>query len=391
MKRIYDVIVLGLGAVGAAAVYQLRKRRAVVLGIDQFKPPHEFGSTHGDSRITRLACGEGLEYSKFAIRSHEIWRELEMQTGAELLTQNGVLVISGEGRRAAQHEKQNFFETTVEAARAAGIGYRVFSGSEAARRFPVFNLSESDRVYHDELGGFVRPEACIQAQLQTAERDGAILRYHEKVSGFQEGELITVHTELGSYQAKNLIVAVGPWFPAFFPSKFAARLRVTRQVMYWFPIREDYDRPEDFSPERLPVFIWQLPAPQSIYGFPAIDGPAKGVKIATEQYDLSTDPELVDRSVSAEETKQMYETYVAPYFSGLSEKPLKTKVCMYTCAPAARFLIDRLEDKLGSRENVIVASACSGHGFKHSAAVGELVAKMALGEAHPSIEHFALT
>jgi sarcosine oxidase len=228
---------------------------------------------------------------------------------------------------------------------------------------------------------------CIQAQLQLAERDGAILRYHEKVLDIQEGRVTTVRTQFGSYQAKSVIVAVGPWLPTFLPWKFEGRLRVTRQVMYWFPIRDDYDRPGDFAPERLPVFIWQLPAPQPIYGFPAIDGPAKGVKIATEQHQLSTNPELVDRSVSLEERKAMYQNYVAPYFSGLSEKALKAKVCLYTCAPEARFLIDRL----GSRENVIVASACSGHGFKHSAAMGELVAKMALGEEHPGIEHFTLT
>ena len=129
MTKVFDAIVLGLGAVGSAAVYQLARRGASVLGIDQFKPPHEFGSTHGDSRITRIACGEGVEYSQFAIRSHEIWRELEHETGARLLTQNGLVVISGEGRRALQHEKQNFFETTVEAAKAAGIDYRVLTGS----------------------------------------------------------------------------------------------------------------------------------------------------------------------------------------------------------------------------------------------------------------------
>ena len=179
--------------------------------------------------------------------------------------------------------------------------------------------------------------------------------------------MITVRTQSGEYQAKRLIVTVGPWLPTFLPSMFRDRLRITRQVMYWFPISDDCDHREDFSPERMPVFIWQLPAPQSIYGFPAIDGLERGVKIATEQYDLSTDPELVDRNVSARETKLMYETYVAPYFSGLSGEALKTKVCLYTCAPAARFLIDRV----GSRDNVIVASACSGHGFKHGPAVGE--------------------
>src|SRR5438477_13009225 len=185
MTKIFDAIVLGLGAVGAAAVYQLRKRQADVLGIDRFKPTHEFGSTHGDSRITRIACGEGLEYSRFAIRSHEIWHELEQQTGSELLTQNGLLVISGEGRRAVEHGKENFFEITVAAAKAAGISYRVLAGSEAARRYPVFRLTDRDRVYHDDVSGFVRPEACIEAQLQMAERDGAILRFHEQVLDLQ--------------------------------------------------------------------------------------------------------------------------------------------------------------------------------------------------------------
>jgi sarcosine oxidase len=387
MEKIYDAIVLGLGAVGSAAVYQLARRGASVLGIDQFKPPHEFGSTHGDSRITRIACGEGVEYSQFAMRSHEIWRELEQQTGSRLLTQNGLVVISGEGRRALQHEKQNFFETTVEAAKAAGVSYRVLSGPEAARQYPVFKLDDRDRVYHDVSSGFVRPEACIQAQLQIAERDGAVLRYHDKVLGFQDGEAITVRTQSGSHQARSVVVALGPWLPSFLPATFAGRLQVTRQVMYWFPICADCAHPEHFTPERMPVFIWQLPAPQSIYGFPAIDGVATGLKIGTEQYHLSTDPDAVDRTVSAEETQQMYETYVAPYFAGVSGEALKAKVCLYTCAPGARFLIDRL----GDWQNIVFASACSGHGFKHSAAVGELLAKMALGEKHQNIEHFRLS
>jgi sarcosine oxidase len=387
MKEIFDAIVLGLGAVGSAAVYQLARRRAKVLGLDQFKPPHEFGSTHGDSRITRIACGEGVEYSNFAIRAHEIWRELEQETGSQLLTQNGLVVISGEGRRALQHEKQNFFEVTVEAARAAGIDYRVLSGAEAAQEFPVFKFDDRDRVYHDTSSGFVRPEACISAQLQIAERDGAVLRYHEKILGLEDGELITVRTQSGSYQAKRVILALGPWLPSFLPAPFAGRLQVTRQVMYWFPIRADYPHPENFTPERMPVFIWQLPAPQSVYGFPAIDGVATGLKIGTEQYDLSTDPDAVDRTVSAEETREMFETYVAPYFSGVSGNATRAKVCLYTCAPGARFLIDRL----GDRGNVVFASACSGHGFKHSAAVGELLAKMALGETHQNIDHFSLS
>jgi len=387
MTKIHDAIVLGMGAVGSAAVYQLAKRGAAVLGIDQFKPPHEFGSTHGDSRITRIACGEGLEYSQFAMRSHEIWRELEKQAGAALFTQNGLLVISGEGRRAVEHGNENFFETTVDAAKAARIDHEVLSGSEARRRYPAFDFSDSDRVYHDASAGFLRPEACIEAQLQIAEQNGATLHFHERVQDFQQGELVTVRTRSETYLAKAVILAMGPWLPGFLPSMFRDRLRVTRQVMYWFPISRDYDHPEDFSPARFPVFIWQLPAQQPIYGFPAIDGPAHGVKIATEQDFRTTDPERVDRTVSADEMREMYETYVAPYFKGLGAEALKARVCLYTCTPDARFLIDRI----GRRDNVIVASACSGHGFKHSAAIGELCAKMAIGEAHQDIDHFRLT
>jgi sarcosine oxidase len=387
MTEIFDAIVLGLGAVGSAAVYQLRKRGATVLGIDRFKPPHEFGSTHGESRITRIACGEGLEYSAFAARSHEIWRELEHLTGTRLLTQNGLVVISGEGPRALQHDKQNFFEITVEAAKAAGIRYEVLPGAEARRRYPVFKFDARDRVYHDDTSGFVRPEACIEAQLQLAERAGAVLRYHDPVLDFDDGEVITLRTQAARYQARSIVLALGAWLPSFLPQTFASRLQVMRQVMYWFPIRADYADREAYTAERMPVFIWQLPAPQSVYGFPAIDGVASGLKIGTEQYLRSTDPQAVDRTVSADETHEMFETYVAPYFEGVSGNALKAKVCLYTVAPDSRFVIDRL----GDSGNVVFASACSGHGFKHSAAVGELLAKMALGDKHQDISYFRLS
>ena len=275
------------------------------------------------------------------MRSHEIWRELEQETGSRLLTQNGLVVISGEGRRALQHEKQNFFETTVEAAKAAGVSYRVLSGPEAARQYPVFKLDDRDRVYHDASSGFVRPEACIQAQLQIAERDGAILHYHEKVLDFQDGEEITVRTQSGSYQARSVIVALGPWLPAFLPATFAGRLQVTRQVMYWFPIQRRLCPSGSTSrPSGSRSSSGSLPAPQSIYGFPAIDGVATGLKIGTEQYHLPPIPSWWIGTVSAEETKLMYETYVAPYFSGVSGEALEGKG-LPVHLRARRTLLDR--------------------------------------------------
>src|SRR5262245_29657026 len=124
MAALYDVAVLGLGAMGSAASYQLARRGAKVLGLDRYAPPHELGSTHGDTRITRVACGEGTQYAAFALRSNEIWRELEAKLGVELLTQNGMLVISGAGSRPLAHDRE-MLGATIAAAKAARVDYQL--------------------------------------------------------------------------------------------------------------------------------------------------------------------------------------------------------------------------------------------------------------------------
>src|SRR5260221_5555937 len=186
MRETYDAIVLGLGAMGAAATYQLAKRGAKVLGIDQYAPPHELGSTHGDTRITRIACGEGPEYSAFARRSHEIWRELEAETGMDLLTQNGFLAISGGGQRSANHGVAKFLDATVAAAKAAKVSYQLLDAAALRQRYPALNVTDSDQAYHDEVSGFVRPERCVAAQLQMATARGADLRLNERVLSFTQ-------------------------------------------------------------------------------------------------------------------------------------------------------------------------------------------------------------
>jgi sarcosine oxidase len=372
MQDTYDVIVLGLGAMGAAATYQLARRGAKVLGIDQYAPPHEFGSTHGDTRITRIACGEGPEYSVFAKRSHEIWRELEAASGLELLTQNGLLAISGAGQRSANHGVTKFVDATAAAARAADVSYELLDTAALRQRYPAFNFADGDAAYHDSVSGFVRPERCITAQLDRARELGAHLRLNEKVGAFrQDGQSVSVTTDKASYQARELIVAAGAWLPGMLTPARAGRFTVTRQVLYWFRARSAAEHAK-FLPERFPVYIWQVPAYQSIYGFPATGGLEEGVKIATEQYDVATTPDAVSRTVGPDEIREMYETYVAPFFPGLSPSCIKSKVCLYTWVDGARFVIDRHPDF----DRVIVASPCSGHGFKHSAGIGELLAQM---------------
>jgi sarcosine oxidase len=373
--KVYDAIVLGLGAMGSAALYQLSLRKASVLGIDQFHPPHELGSSHGDTRITRIACGEGMEYSAFATRSHAIWRDLERQTGRTLMTQNGLLVISGQGERSTVHGVPEFLQNTVDAANAAGVPFEMLTGREARRRFPALNLRDDDNVYFDKVGGFVRPETCVQTQLEFAQANGAEVHVNEAVTAFeQRGELVHVKTARGTYTARRLIVAAGAYLPDLLAEAHRDQFTVRRQVLYWFRAKdESFD---DFRPEKLPVYIWKLPAAEGVYGFPAAHGREDGVKIATGQFIEATTAQTVDRTVSAQEAAAMYQTYVAPYFPAVLPTPIRTKVCLYTCTPGSRFVIDRHPE----HDRVIIASPCSGHGFKHSAGIGDALAQMALGE-----------
>jgi sarcosine oxidase len=383
---ICDAIVIGTGAMGSAALYQLAKRGGRVLGIDRFAPPHAMGSSHGDTRVTRKAIGEGDAYVPLVLRSYGLWREIEAATGEDLLTLTGGLWISSEARRAETHVA-DFFRNTLAAARRFGIAHEVLAAPEIRRRFPQFDVRDNEAGYYEPDAGFLRPEACVRAQLMLAARHGAEVHANERVLGFTEGHgLVTVRTDRGEYQAKQLIVAAGAWLHEFMPPEYARLFTVTRQVLYWF----DLDAPvKRFEAPGFPVFIWELQERRHvIYGFPAIDGPAGGLKIATEQYDVRTGADAIEREVSDAEKRAMYENLVAPYLPGLAKKCVKAVACMYTATPDFHFVIDRLP----GHERVIVASPCSGHGFKHSAAVGEALAELALeGRSRFDLSSFAFS
>jgi sarcosine oxidase len=379
----FDAIVIGLGAMGSAAVYQLAKRGAKALGIDRYAPPHRLGSTHGETRITRVACGEGLEYTPLAVRSNALWREIERETGADLFTQNGFASIAGK-KRAAKAGNAEFLEVTIAAAKAAGIEYEILGGEEFRKRFPAFNVKDEDTIYFDRLGGFLRPEVCVTTQLRLAREMGAEIHINEKAISFEEtGGRVHIKTTAGEYSARTLIVAAGPWLSELMDEKLMPGLKVTRQIVCWYRVKANA-RFEDFQPQRFPVFVWQVPAQQISYGFPALGGAEDGVKISTEQYDVAVDPDNMEREVSAAEQAALYEEYVAPYFPDLDRACVRSDVCLYTSVPDSRFVIDRHT----IHRQVIVASPCSGHGFKHSAAIGEAVAQMALGEPHLDLSEF---
>ena len=370
----YDVIVLGLGAVGSAAAYQLAKRGQRVLGLDQFSPPHVRGSTHGETRITRLAIGEGAEYSPLAIRSHELWRGIERETGQKLLHPCGGLIISNSRSKPKSHGVSDLLDTSIAAARQFGIAHEVLGAEDIRRRFPQFAVEDHEQAYYEPSAGYLLVETCVAANLRLAEKHGAELRVNQKVEGFEaSGARVTVTTEDGSgYEAGRLLIAAGAWLPALIGGDYQRFFTVTRQVQLWFGIASE---PASFVPGTMPVFIWeQAGKAQPIYGFPAVSGPAAGVKIATEGRQ-QVDPDAVDRVEPPGEVQAMYETYIKAHFPRLGPRIVRSAVCLYTVVAGGRFVIDRLAES----DRITFVSACSGHGFKHSAAVGEALAEMLTG------------
>ena len=380
----YEVIVIGLGAMGSATTYQLAKSGVKVLGLDQYSPPHSFGSSHGDTRITRLAIGEGADYVPLVKRSHEIWREIEAQTGIELLKQTGGLIMAVDGSQG-QHGVADFVEQTEKAAIQYGIEHENLSKDQINSRFPQFNLT-NEHGYYEPESGYLMPENCIKAQLTLAEKHGADLNTDERVMSWDSVDnQVTVVTSAGTYAAKKLVISAGSWINDLFQDH-ESWFKVYRQVLYWFDIE---DRQRYWAFRDMPVYIWLYGTAEGnlMYGFPAIDGPNGGIKLAAEQYATATSPHEVVREVSEQEIDEMYEQTVKGKFPGIGRKCIKAKACMYTVTPDHRFVIDFHPE----HRNVIIASPCSGHGYKHSAAIGEVLSQLATtGKSPIDISRFSI-
>ena len=379
-----DVIVVGLGAMGAAILYQLARRGVRAVGVDRFAPPHDRGSSHGETRLTRQAIGEGAAYVPLALRSHAIWRELEDATGEALLLECGYLAIDDTGGRAPMHGKPHFVARTVEMARRFGIAHETLTPEEAMQRFPAFALKGSEEVYFEPGGGMVYAERCIAAQLDRARALGARLLLDDPVmtvSHARDG--VRVETATRSIAGDRVVIAAGGWTPGLVGAPLA-RLAILRQTLHWFqPID-----PARFSSEHFPTFTWAhgMSAEDCLYGFPIAPGGLPGVKLASEQFSYaSPTPEAIDRDVPARESAAMYRRHVSERLIGLRTATIRAEPCFYVNAPDGDFIIDTVP---GS-ERMTIVSACSGHGFKHSAGLGDHVAGLLTGEEAP-IAAFAL-
>ena len=379
-----DVVVIGLGAVGSATLHRLALRGVRAIGIDRFDPPHDRGSTHGETRITRLAIAEGAAYVPLVRRSHAIWRELEEQTGESLFQQIGMLVI-GEGDGAPSHGQPGFLGSTLAIARSHDIPHEVLDSAEIRRRYPQFQVRDAEHGYFEPSAGVLSPERCVSVQLQLARELGAEIRTNEQVLRIEPcGSGVAVVTDKGRIEAAKVVLASGAWLPGLAGGILPKVTEVHRQVLLWF----EADDPALYDPARCPAFIWMHGARMEdyLYGFPLLPG-AAGVKAATETYAGHVDPDQIDRIVSADESRTIYQRHVAGKLRGVSDRLVKAATCLYTVTPDAGFIIDRLWEN-GS---VLAASACSGHGFKHSPALGEELAALATEANRPTEPSWALS
>ena len=265
-----------------------------------------------------------------------------------------------------------------------GVRHEVLDANEIQSRYPQLQLSGDETGYFEPGAGYLLPEVCVQAQLQLARTHGAKISLGERVQSIMlEGERAIIETDRARYAPDVTIVCAGPWLPGLLAEKIPRPLVVRRQTLHWFAA----DDRRDYAADRFPIFIWHWGSNEDdvFYGFPDLGG---GVKIASEQMIESTTPEAVVREVDPVESAALHARHIAGRLRGITNRVVKTATCLYTNTPDANFLIDRLPGAPG----VIVISACSGHGFKHSAAIGEAVAEMTVAGAVPAVlRPFAIT
>lgn len=354
----YDVIVLGLGGMGSAAAYTLAARGLHVLGLEQFTPAHDRGSSHGGTRIIREAYFEDPAYVPLVQHAYTLWHELEQATDRQLLQITGGLMIG--------QADSELVTGAIASARAHQLEHSVLSADEARQRFPIFALEPEDVAVYEPRAGLVRPEECVTAHLEMAARHDAELHFEERVLGWTaDNSGVTVETAQGRYTAGKLVITAGPWIGELV-RELGPQLQVERVPVYWFEPRNT----AIFEPERCPIYIWQRDDVGFFYGFPRID---QQVKVARHYGGQITTAETIDREVHPDEFAEM-RAILARFIPELAGTLIKTNVCMYTNSPDLHFVIDRHPQ----HANVAIAGGFSGHGFKFCPVIGELLADLTI-------------
>jgi sarcosine oxidase len=359
MRRSHDVIVIGLGAMGSAALFHLARRGRRVLGLEQFDVPHDRGSSHGLTRIIRLAYYEHPSYVPLLRRAYELWHELERLAGVTLLQTTGSIDAGPPGSAVV--------EGSLRSCDLHDLPHEVLTSAELTARFPGYRLPRETVAVLQPQGGFLLPELCISHHLIAAQASGAEVHGQERVVEWEPTPRgVVVTTEHGEYEADKLIVSAGAWI-----GKLVPQLRdlavPERQVLAWMqPLRA-----ESFQPERFPVFNLVVDEGR-YYGFPVVD--ILGFKVGRYHHRQEVvDPDTLDRDCHPED-ERLLRSFTERYFPDAAGPTTAMQTCMFTNTPDEHFVLDLLP----AHPQVIVASPCSGHGFKFASVVGEILADLAI-------------
>jgi sarcosine oxidase len=361
-------VVVGLGGMGSAAAYHLAVRGRRVLGLERFTPAHAQGSSHGGSRVIRLAYFEGPEYVPLLLRAYELWRALEEAAGLELLLQTGGWLLGPPGSELVTR--------TQSTAEQFDLAHEVLDGPAIRQRVPTLAAGDDTVALFDPAAGVVRPEATVAAHLRLAEAAGAELRFEAAVTGWETAPDtggVVVRASGEAFAARHLVVCPGVWAPALLPA-LEIPLSVERQVNTWFQPPGGLG---PFHPDRHPVWVWDPGSgrgpdafPGFVYGVPALDGPDGGMKINVIREDRCT-PETIDRTVSDPEL----EAISAGVRRCLSVDPgpvVRADTCMFENTPDNHFVVGPHP----GLPQVVVAAGFSGHGFKFVPVIGEILADL---------------
>jgi sarcosine oxidase len=357
--RRFDAIVVGVGGLGSAALYHLARRDRSVLGLERFDVPNELGSSHGITRIIRLAYYEHPSYVPLLQRSYELWRELETAAGEQLLHITGSLDAGPPGSFV--------FEGSRRSCEEHGLEHEVIDAAEIARRFPAYRLPAETLALFQPDGGFLLPERCIVAHVELAQALGAVVQARERVLEWEPTEDgVRVTSDRGIYEAERLVLTAGAWLGGLAGLPVVAE----RQVLAWLqPLQ-----PELFAPERFPVFNVMVKDGR-YYGFPVFGIP--GFKFGRYHHlEEHGDPDVLDREPRRED-EEVLRAFASRYFPDGAGPTLTLKACLFENTPDEHFLLGSHPE----HDQVVVAGGGSGHGFKFASVIGEIAAQLALGEA----------
>ena len=372
MER-YDTIVVGLGGMGSAAAFHVARRGKRVVGLEQFTLAHDRGSSHGRSRVTRQAYFENPAYVPLLGRANELWTHLQRDSGMRLIEITGGLMLGPPGGGVVKG--------TLASARTHGLPHEVLEAPEIRRRFPAFCVEPGQIGVLDKVAGVLFPEDCIRAHARAATQAGAELRWHEPVVSWKAtGDSVEVKTARSSYAADNLVLCAGPWMGELLAC-LSVPLSVERNVLYWFRPTTDLAL---FAPDKFPVFIIEYEPGKVFYGFPALG--EDGVKVARHHTGVSCSPTDILREINQDEIREA-RGILERHLPTVNGELLSATTCMYTNTPDGHFIIDRDP----RHPNVILASPCSGHGFKFASVIGEVLADLACdGHTKHPIDMFRL-